>query len=169
LVDDDGDGEEPSGITLHSEGTHRRGGASLDASYGSYHPGRPSGPRQSSEEPATTTEGQGQDEEPRSSPGSNTIHVSQLPPQHMDVDVGARKESTAEHTQGETLVPTVAVEPHLEVFGPTVGAPGTDSSSLSFRTAMEGQVYTEKADGYYYDVEGVRYRRSGEDGQYTYE
>jgi hypothetical protein len=34
---------------------------------------------------------------------------------------------------------------------------------------MEGQVYTEKGDGYYYDVEGVRYRRSGEDGQYTYE
>ena len=34
---------------------------------------------------------------------------------------------------------------------------------------MEGLVYTEKGDGYYYDVEGVRYRRSGEDGQYTYE
>jgi hypothetical protein len=34
---------------------------------------------------------------------------------------------------------------------------------------MEGQVYTEKGDGYYYDVEGVRYRHSGEDGQYTYE
>jgi hypothetical protein len=26
-----------------------------------------------------------------------------------------------------------------------------------------------EGDGYYYDVEGVRYRRSGEDGQYTYE
>jgi hypothetical protein len=115
-----------------------------------------------------------EDEEPRSSPGSNTVHVSQLPPEHMDVDVGARKESTtegqhSEHTQGETPVPTVAVEPHLEVLGPTAGAPGTDSSSLSFRWAMEGQVYTEKADGYYYDVEGVRYHRSGEDGQYTYE
>jgi len=34
---------------------------------------------------------------------------------------------------------------------------------------MEGSDYTERADGYYYDVEGVRYRRSGEDGQYTYE
>jgi hypothetical protein len=63
LVDDDGDGEEPSGITLHSEGTHRTGGASTDASDGSYHPGRPSGPRQSSEEPATTTEGRGQEQE----------------------------------------------------------------------------------------------------------
>jgi hypothetical protein len=29
-------------------------------------------------------------------------------------------------------------------------------------------VYTERGDGYYYDVEGVWYRRSGEDGQYTY-
>jgi hypothetical protein len=46
--DDDGDGEEPSRITLHSEGTHRTGGASTDASDGSYHPGRPSAPRQSS-------------------------------------------------------------------------------------------------------------------------
>jgi hypothetical protein len=104
--DDDSDGEEPSGITLHSESTHRTGGASTNASDGSYHPGRPSGPKQSLEEPATTTEGQGQeqehdgthggeaqergnrilemnmeqvfgaeDEEPRSSPGSNTVHL----------------------------------------------------------------------------------------------
>jgi hypothetical protein len=34
---------------------------------------------------------------------------------------------------------------------------------------MEGRVYTETGDGYYYDVEGVRYRRSGEEGHYTYE
>jgi hypothetical protein len=92
----------------------------------------------------------------------------------MDVDIGAREESAAErqhieHTQGETPVPTVAVEPHLEVLGRTAAAPGTNSSSLSFRWAMEGQVYTEKGDGYYYDVEGVRYSRSGEDSQYTYE
>jgi hypothetical protein len=115
-----------------------------------------------------------EDEEPRSSPGSNTVHLSQPLPEYMDVDVGACKESAAEgqysgHIQGETHVPTVAVEPHLEVLGHTAGAPGTDSSSLSFRWAMEGQVYTKKGDGYYYDVEGVRYRRSGEDGQYTYE
>jgi hypothetical protein len=174
--DDDGDGEEPSGITLHSKSTQRTGRASIDASDGSYHPGRPSGPRQSSEEPATTTEGQGQeqehdgtqdeeaqecgnrtlemnmeqvfgaeDEEPRSSPGSNTVHLSQPPPEHMDVEVGARKESATEgqhsgHTQGETLVPTIADEPHLEALGHTSRAPGTDSSSLSFRWAMEGQV-----------------------------
>jgi hypothetical protein len=115
-----------------------------------------------------------EEEEPRSSPGNNTIHLSQPPPEHIDVDVGAREESAAEgqhskHTQGETLVPTIAVEPHLEVLGRTAIAPGTDSSSLSFRWAMEGPVYTERGDGYYYDVEGVRYRRSGEDGQYTYE
>jgi hypothetical protein len=108
--DDDGDGEEPSGITLHSESTHRTGGASTDASNGSYRPGRSSGPRQSSKEPATTTKGQGQEqehdstqggeaqergnqtlemnmeqvfgadeEEPRSSPGSNRVHLSQPP------------------------------------------------------------------------------------------
>jgi hypothetical protein len=61
--DDDGDGEEPSGITLYSESTHRTGGASTDASDGSYRPGRPSSPRESSEEPATTTEGHGQEQE----------------------------------------------------------------------------------------------------------
>jgi hypothetical protein len=61
--DDDGDGEEPSGITLHSESTHRTGGASTDALDGSYRPGRPSSPRQSSEEPTTTTEGHGQEQE----------------------------------------------------------------------------------------------------------
>jgi hypothetical protein len=34
---------------------------------------------------------------------------------------------------------------------------------------MEGPVYTERGDGYYYDVEGVWYCRSREDGQCTYE
>jgi hypothetical protein len=57
--DDDGDGEEPSGITLHSESTHRTGGASTDASDGSYRPGRPSGPRQSSEERRRPRRGMG--------------------------------------------------------------------------------------------------------------
>jgi hypothetical protein len=32
-----------------------------------------------------------------------------------------------------------------------------------------GRVYTITGDGYYYDLEGVRYRHSGEEGQYTYE
>ena len=92
----------------------------------------------------------------------------------MDVDVEARVESVVEgllvlRTEGETPVPTVAVEPHLEVLRHTAAAPGTDSDSLSFRWAMEGPSYTKRGDGYYYDVKGVRYRRSGEDGQYTYE
>jgi hypothetical protein len=34
---------------------------------------------------------------------------------------------------------------------------------------MEGRVYTKTGDGYYYDVEGVRYHHSREEGQYTYE
>jgi hypothetical protein len=55
----------------------------------------------------------------------------------MDVDIGARKESAAEgqhseHTREETPVPTVVVEPHLEVLGRTATTPSTDSSSLSF-------------------------------------
>jgi hypothetical protein len=57
----------------------------------------------------------------------------------------------------------------LEVLGCTAAAPGMDFSSLSFRWAMEGPVYIERGDGYYYEVDGVRYCRSGENGQYTYE
>jgi hypothetical protein len=102
------------------------------------------------------------------------VHLSQPPPKHIDVDVGAHEESAAEgqyseHTQGETPVPTVAVEPYLEVLRRTAATPSTDSNSLSFRWVMEDPVYTERRDGYYYDVEGVRYRHSGKDGQYTYE
>ena len=113
--------------------------------------------------------------EPRRSQGSNTVQLSQPCLEHMDVDVKTLVESVAEgllillHTQGETLVPTIAVELHLEVLGHRATTTGTDSDSLSFQWAMEGLVYTERGDGYYYDVEGVQYRRSGEDDQYTYE
>ena len=57
----------------------------------------------------------------------------------------------------------------MEVLGHTTATIGTDSDSLSFRWTMEGLAYIERGDGFYYDVEGVRYRRFGEDGQYTYE
>jgi hypothetical protein len=57
----------------------------------------------------------------------------------------------------------------LEVLGSTAAALGTESNALSFRWAMGGRVYTKTGDGYYYDMEGVRYRRLGKEGQYTYE
>jgi hypothetical protein len=57
----------------------------------------------------------------------------------------------------------------LEVLGSTATALVMESNALSFRWAMSGRVYTKMGDGYYYDLEGVRYRRSGEEGQYTYE
>jgi hypothetical protein len=57
----------------------------------------------------------------------------------------------------------------LEVLGSTVAALGTEANALSFRWAMGGCVYTKTGDGYYYDLEGVRYHCSGEEGQYTYE
>jgi hypothetical protein len=115
-----------------------------------------------------------EDVEPQSSPVSTTAQLSQAPPEHVDIDWGACKESGAkgqfsEHTQGETHVPTVSEEPNLEVLGSTVAALGTESNALSFRWAIGGRVYTKTRDGYYYDVEGMRYHRSGEEGQYTYE
>jgi hypothetical protein len=110
-----------------------------------------------------------EDVEPQSSPGSTTAQLSQALPEHVDVDRGACEESRlegqfSEHTQGETHVPTVAEEPNLEVLGSTAAALGTESNALSFRWAMGGRVYTKTGDGYYYNVEGVRYRRSGEEG-----
>jgi hypothetical protein len=41
---------------------------------------------------------------------------------------------------------------------------GTESNALSFRWAMGGRIYTKTGDGYYYDLEGVKYRRSGKEG-----
>jgi hypothetical protein len=112
--------------------------------------------------------------EPQSSPERTTAQLSQAPPEHVDVDKGACAESGvegqfSEHTQGETHVPTVAEEPNLEVLGSTAAVLGTESKALSFRWAMGGRVYTKTGDGYYYYVEGMRYRRSGEEGQDTYE
>ena len=113
-------------------------------------------------------------EEPQRSLGSNTVQLSQPRLEHMDIDVETRLKSVAEgllilHTQGETPVPTIAMEPHLEVLGHRAETTDTDSDSLSFQWAMEDLVYIERGDGYYYDVEGVQYCRWGEDGQYTYE
>jgi hypothetical protein len=66
----------------------------------------------------------------QSSLGSIMVQLSQAPPEHVDVDKGACKESGAkvqfnEHTQGETHVSTVAEEPNLEVLESTVVALGT--------------------------------------------
>jgi hypothetical protein len=111
---------------------------------------------------------------PQSSPGSTMAQLSQAPSEHVDVDRGACEESGAkgqfsEHTQGETHVPTVAEEPNLEVLGSTAVALGTESNALSYRWAMGGPGLHKTGECYYYDLEGVRYRRSGEEGQYTYE
>jgi hypothetical protein len=55
----------------------------------------------------------------------------------------------------------------------TVSAEETSPSKIRLQRrllfAPIPRICTEKEDGYYYDVEGVRYRHSGEDGQYTYE
>jgi hypothetical protein len=44
-----------------------------------------------------------EDKEPRSSLESNTVHLSQPPPEHMDVDVGACEESVAEGQHSEHI------------------------------------------------------------------
>jgi hypothetical protein len=52
----------------------------------------------------------------------------------------------------------------LEVLGTTAMALGTESSTLSFGWAMADPGFTAGADGFYYDLEGVKYRCSGEEG-----
>ena len=167
--DDDRDAEELSGTTLHSNSTQWSGGAFTDTSDNNYRPGRLSGPRQSSDEQAMTTEGQRQEQEhnnteggevhedhnrtvemimeqvlgaeedePHSSLRSNTVHLTQPRPERMDIDLEAHEESVAEgllilRIEGQTTVPIVAVEPHLERLGHTAATTGTDSDSLSFR------------------------------------
>jgi hypothetical protein len=72
-------------------------------------------------------------------------------------------------TQGITSNPTIQGTPNEEVFPTTAVGVGTQSTSLSFAWAMADEAYTVGVDGLYYDREGVRYRRLGVEGQYTYE
>jgi len=72
-------------------------------------------------------------------------------------------------TQGITSDPTVQGTPNYEVFPTTASGVGTQSTSLSFAWAMAYQSYTVGVDGLYHDREGVKYRRLGVEGQYTYE
>ena len=115
-----------------------------------------------------------EDVEPWSSPKNTIALLSQAPPEHVDIDRGASEESRAkgqfnEYIQRETHVPTVVDEPNLEVLENTTTALGKESNALSFQWTMGSWVYTKTGDGYYYDMEGMRYCRLGEEGQYTYE
>jgi hypothetical protein len=74
-----------------------------------------------------------------------------------------------EHTEVETLVSTIVGAPNSEVLPIAAAAIGAESSMLLFGWAMVDRGFKEGADGLYYDHEGVRYRCSGEEGQYTYE
>jgi hypothetical protein len=74
----------------------------------------------------------------------------------------------SERTKAETHGPSEVEAPNLEVLESTAAALGTESSTLSFGWAMVDRGFTAGADGCYYDPEGVRYRRSGEEGQYMY-
>jgi hypothetical protein len=59
--------------------------------------------------------------------------------------------------------------PNLEVLSTIAAAIGMKSSKLSFGWTRVDRGFIEGADGLYYDREGVRYHRLGEEGQYTYE
>jgi hypothetical protein len=108
----------------------------------------------------------GEDMEPVISTENTVAPLSQGPTVHMDVDGGPIQEGRAEEqfsasTATEAAVAPGTEPPTLSMLACTAATVGTDSSSLSFGWAMVDRVYTERADGYYYDPEGVKYRRSG--------
>jgi hypothetical protein len=183
---DDGDGKEPSGESLQSQDTPRRGGepgdTSNDLEDDSYDPNEPLDVAEGS----TELELSSKEEEDES---IDSEEIQQLcnanaewnEAQERDAEVTARginaaqiSEVEAVHTLGErneaeTRVPTKAEAPNLEVLGTAVAAFGTKSSTLSFGWAMADWDFTAGTDGFYYDPEGMRYPCSREGGQYTYE
>jgi hypothetical protein len=96
---------------------------------------------------------------PESTPVVGVVNNAQVEVVHM----------LSERTEAETCVPTKVRAPNLEVLPAVATAIRTKSSMLSFGWAMADRGFTEEADGLYYYQEGVRYRRSGEERQYTYE
>jgi hypothetical protein len=96
---------------------------------------------------------------PESTPVVGVVDNTQVEVVHM----------LSKRTEAETHVPTIVGAPNSEVLPAAAVAVRTESSTLSFGWAMADRGFTEGANGLYYDWEGVRYRRLGEDGQYTYE
>jgi hypothetical protein len=75
----------------------------------------------------------------------------------------------SKRTEAETHVSTVVGPPNSEVSLAATTTICMESSTLSFGWAMADLGFAEGADGFCYDREGVRYHRSGEEGQYIYE
>jgi hypothetical protein len=196
--DHDGDGEEPSGESLHSQDTPRRGGelwdTSDDSDDESYDPNKPSNVDEGLEELELSSQEEEEEEEeesidsqeilqlgngntnwnatqkgdvegvgPNTTPESKPV-VGVVDNAHVEV-----VHMLSERTEAETCVPTIVGAPNSEVLPAAAAAICTESNMLSFGWAMADLGFIEGADGLYYDWEGVRYRRSGEEGQYTYE
>jgi hypothetical protein len=114
-----------------------------------------------------------EDVEPLNSPGSTTTQLSQAPLEHVDFDRGACEETRtegqfSEHTQGDTCAHSSGGT-KLGGIGKHNNSTGHGVQCFVFSMGHGGPGLHKTWDGYYYDVEGVRYRRSGEEGQYTYE
>ena len=95
---------------------------------------------------------------PKSKPVVEVVDNAQVEVVHM----------LSERIEAKTCVPTVVGAPNSEVLPAAAAAIRTESNTLSFGWAMADRGFTEGADGLYYDQEGVKYCRLGEEGQYTY-
>jgi hypothetical protein len=191
--DHNGDGEEPSGESLHSQDTPRRGGelwnTSDDSNDESYDPDKPSDADEGLEELELSS----QEEEEESIDSQEILlgneNADWNTTQEGDVEVmgpSTAPESIpvvgvvdnaqvevehmlSERIEVETHVSTVVGASNSEVLPTAAAAVRTESSTLLFGWAMAGRGFTEGANRLYYYWEGVKYCRLGEEEQYTYE
>ena len=102
--DNNDNSEELSRTTLHSESTHQSGRASTNTSDYDYHPSKSSDLRQSSDEPATTTEGQGQEQEHDSTKGGEAHERgNQTVEMNMEQVLGAKAEEPQSSPESNTV------------------------------------------------------------------
>ena len=74
-----------------------------------------------------------------------------------------------ESMEAATSFSNVIVAPSSVVLPSHGVTTGTESTTLSFAWALADHRMTLGDDGLYHDLEGVKYRRVGEDSNYTYE
>jgi len=89
--------------------------------------------------------------------------------QSAQSDICDVPEICEEPMEGATSFSDVITAPSSMVLPSHGVTTGTNSTMLSFVWALANHRMTLRDNGLYYDLEGVKYRRVGEEGNYTYE
>jgi hypothetical protein len=181
---DSDDDEEEDGESLHSEDTHERsweymafGEGDDSAEDEDYDPGNSSDVE---EESSALKDVNSSAEETEERFDRNEERIVAQEPGVGVVGVGATFQSTPsgicdvpevreEPMEATTSLSDVIVAPSSVVLPSHGVTTGTESTTLSFAWALADHHMTLGDDGFYHDLEGVKYRRVGEEGNYTYE